>query len=366
MRRLLALMLAASLAACSDAPAPTAAATAPAPSTASLAATAPVSATHERGRAIYNFRCYFCHGYSGDAKTLASTYLAPRPRDFNATNIKEISREQMLESVKSGRAGTAMRGFEGILQPDEIAIVTDFVRQEFMVAKARNTRYHTAANGWPDHERYAAAFAFATGQITLDAPLEPMTPEQRAGRRLYMASCVSCHDSSKVDNPGAPWELRPLSYPRNGFTPGDNYASPGLASPENEPKVDGISSATPYALHDIAPKMAGLSVQEQRGEALYQKNCAFCHAADGTGRNWIGSFLEPHPRDLTAAAFMASMTRERLAAVIRDGLPDTSMPAWKSVLTPADIDAVVAYVARAFHPLAPSASASVSRPTPRQ
>ena len=33
---------------------------------------------HERGRAIYNFRCYFCHGYSGDARTLAATYLQSR------------------------------------------------------------------------------------------------------------------------------------------------------------------------------------------------------------------------------------------------------------------------------------------------
>ncbi len=42
---------------------------------------------HKRERAIYNFRCYFCHGYSGDAKTLASTYLKPQPRDFTSINL---------------------------------------------------------------------------------------------------------------------------------------------------------------------------------------------------------------------------------------------------------------------------------------
>jgi cytochrome c oxidase cbb3-type subunit 3 len=42
------------------------------------------------------------------------------------------------------------------------------------------------------------------------------------------------------------------------------------------------------------------------------------------------------------------MTRERLAQVIREGLEGTSMPAWKHVLEPAEIDAVGAYVARAF------------------
>jgi cytochrome c oxidase cbb3-type subunit III len=351
MRIALLLALLVSLAACSDS-------TAPAndvPKTANVAppsTTSTTSSDHELGRSIYNFRCYFCHGYSGDAQTLASSYLEPRPRDFSATSADKLSRESMLDTVKNGRSGTAMRGFEGILQPAEIALVTDFVRREFMINKAPNTRYHTAENGWPNHERYASAFPFATGKIMLDAPVEKMTPEQRTGHRLFMSSCVSCHDRAKVSEPGAPWESRPLSYPRNGFSPGDNYASPGRTGPDATPKVDAITSATPYHLHDKVPKLAGLSTQQRMGESLYQENCAFCHAADGTGRNWIGSFLEPHPRDLTSPKFMSTMTPERLSGVIRDGLPETSMPAWKSVLKEDEIQAVIAYIGRAFHPLA--------------
>lgn len=334
MNKLVTLALVSLLAACNDAPSPDSA-------TASELVTQgqPGSTEHELGRKIYNFRCYFCHGYSGDSKTLASTYLSPPPRDFQSTAIEEISLSDMLTTVTKGRAGTAMAGFEGILEPAEILAVTNFVRQEFMLSKAPNTRYHTVANGWPNHERYAAAFPFATGELAIDTPAEKMTGQQRAGKRLFMASCVSCHDRSKVNDAGAPWELRPLSYPRNGFSPGD------------WPQVDGITSATPYHKHDIIPKLANLTPQEKRGEALYQFNCAFCHAADGTGRNWIGSFLEPHPRDLTQSAFMSTMTRERLTAVIEEGLPDTSMPAWKSVLSKTEIQDVIAYVSRAFHPL---------------
>jgi cytochrome c oxidase cbb3-type subunit III len=361
-RRVLPLLLAA-LAACSDTPPPGA----PAPKVAAASSgpgappagpgpsstpSAPASATHELGRRIYNFRCYFCHGYSGDAKTLATTYLDPKPRNFVALAPDQLSREKMLDAVKNGRTGTAMRGFEGILKTAEMAAVTDFVRQEFMVAKAVNTRYHSKENGWPNHERYAAAFPFANGKIALDTRADQLTPEQRAGRRLFMSTCISCHDRSKVNEPGLPWQSRPLSYPRNGFVPGDNYASPGTAVPGKGPKVDAVTSATPYHLHDKVPQLANLSAQERRGETIFQKNCAFCHGADGTGRNWIGSFLEPHARDLTAQAFMADMTRARLAGVIRDGLPATSMPAWKSVLPESDIDALVAYIARAFHPLA--------------
>jgi cytochrome c oxidase cbb3-type subunit 3 len=46
------------------------------------------------------------------------------------------------------------------------------------------------------------------------------------------------------------------------------------------------------------------------------------------------------------------MNRSRLKQVIRDGLPNTSMPAWKAVLSDADIEALIAYIHRALHPIA--------------
>lgn len=317
------------------------------PATLQAAAAASTDDKLELGRRTYNFRCYFCHGYSGDARTLAATFLNPKPLDFTRVSPDQLGRERMLQAIQSGKPGTAMKGFAGILQPREITAVTDFVRQEFMVEKAQNTRYHTAANGWPNHERYAAAFPFVTGEVVLDTPWEQLAPQQATGKRLYLAACVSCHDRAHVDNEGSHWQLRPLSYPRNQFSPGD-YPSPFV---KNSLPVDAVTSATPYRLHDRSPRLSGLTAVEHRGETVYQKNCAFCHAADGTARNWIGSFMEPHPRDLTSSATMSGMTGERLETVIREGLPGTSMPAWKSVLSEPDVKAVVAYVGRAFHPL---------------
>ena len=306
-----------------------------------------VETKYELGRRIYNFRCYFCHGYSGNARTLAASFLNPKPMDFTRASTKKLSREQMLQAIRSGKPGTAMKGFTGILTPREMAAVTDFVRQEFMVEKAQNTRYHTAANGWANHKRYAAAFPFATGKIPLDTPWEQLTPQQAAGKRLFMSACVSCHDRAHVNNKGLPWDSHPLSYPRNHFAPGD-YPSPDAKA---NPKADAITGASPYALHDRPPRLSGLTAVEHHGETLYQHNCAFCHAADGTARNWIGSFMEPHPRDLTSSTAMSGMTKTRLNKVILEGLPGTSMPAWKSVLSEPDIKAIIAYVGRAFHPL---------------
>ena len=290
--------------------------------------------THERGRAIYNFRCYFCHGYSGDAKTLAASYLSPPPRDFTRATLTPA---QIAQALREGRQGTAMKSFRGILKDAEIDAVATFVAREFVRDKAVNTRYHTAENGWPAHERFAAAFPFARGDIALDAAAESLDAVQRAGRQLFLTSCISCHDRARVQDEGPAWSARPLSYPRMGFVPGQ----------PNTPPVDAVSSASVYAKHEVVPKIAGLTAQQRRGETLFQANCAFCHGADGSGKNWIGQFMQPKARDLTQYTAQ-TMPMPRLKLVIRDGLDGTSMPAWKHVLAAGEVDAVGAYVARAF------------------
>ena len=291
--------------------------------------------THELGRRVYNFRCYFCHGYSGDARTLAATYLSPVPRDF--TRGDPLSREAIAATLRHGRPGTAMASFDGTLSGREIEAVAAFVEREFVQRRAPNTRYHTADNGWPDHERHAGAFPFARGEIALDAPETSLSDTQRAGRRLFLATCVSCHDRGRVDDEGPAWSARPVSYPRFGFVPGQ----------PNTPPVDAVSSASVYAKHEVPPQVANLSAREKRGEVLFQANCAFCHGADGTGKNWIGQFMEPKARDLTAYT-AEQMPPQRLKRVIREGLPGTSMPAWQHVLQASEIDAIAAYVGRAM------------------
>jgi cytochrome c oxidase cbb3-type subunit 3 len=312
------------------------------------------AAHHEVGRAIYNFRCYFCHGYSGDGRTLASTFLLPPPRDFTDSRSAKPGRDAMIATLRDGRAGTAMKSFARVLSAAEIEAVVDFVRNEFMTHGRTNTRYHTIENGWPNHDIHRAAFPFATGEVALDTPFEELDPELRQGKRLFLDTCISCHDRANVGSEGPVWERQALSYPRFGFEPGDILIPP-----------DALSGASHFARHDIAPIVPGLTETAKQGERLFQQNCAFCHAGDGTGRNWIGTFLEPHPRDLTSEAAMAGMTRARLRTSILRGIPGTSMPAWRSVLEPSEVEAIIEYIDLALHPIAtdPEAPAGDRRDT---
>ena len=311
----------------------------------------PTSAQLEAGRKIYNFRCYFCHGYSGNAQTVAASFLTPPPLDFTRADPSRLTAEHVVTVLRNGKPGTAMQSFRSVLSDSEMEHLAEFVIDEFVRRKAPNTRYHIPENGWPDHQRYQAAFPFATGEIPISRAWGNLSAEQARGKRLFLSSCVICHDRGgaavakpeslrRPDSAGVIWETRPLSYPRNNYS-----------NQTTTPAVDATTSASPYLLHEIKPQLANMTALERQGEKLFQGNCAFCHAADGTGKNWIGSFLEPHPRNLRDPAFMKNMTRTRLAETIRTGLPGTSMPAWKSVLSEKEIRAIVAYVAKAFHPL---------------
>ncbi len=309
------------------------------------------------GRKVWNGSCYFCHGYSGDARTVAAEVLDPKPMDFTSGAASRLSRDEMVRAVRDGRPGTAMQSFANRLSSAEIAAVADFVRDEFVLKKAENSRYHTRENGWPDHERYRAAFPFARGELTLAAAPESLTPDQAAGRTLFLGSCVSCHDGGRRNEPPV-WETRAVSFPLNVDACASCHTY-SAALHDKTPPADATHggrvrqedyASGPYAKHDRAPALADATPLERRGEALFQKNCAFCHAADGTGKNWIGTFMEPHPRDLTDPAFRRAATRERIARAVREGLPGTSMPAWQSVLSRDDTDAIAAYVSRAFGP----------------
>ena len=338
---------------------------------ASTPVAAPNAETLALGRAVYNYRCYFCHGYSGDAKTLATTYLDPKPRNFQETRPEEMPYERILAAVRHGKDGTAMKGFTNVISGKEMEAVSHFVRDEFLQKRAMNTRYHTRENGWPDHERNAVAFPFARGEIAIDTPWDELNAQQQQGMRLFRSACITCHDHGKVNNPGTVWESRPVSFPRDAYCTSCHQDVPrsepkGVSHPQKPAthtfaQPDGsvpltrpgstTSVGNNYVIHDTPPVLVNASALELQGERLFQKNCAFCHAGDGTSKGWIGSFLEPHPRDLTSPEQMRGMTKARLVKSIRDGLPDTSMPAWKSVLSDQEIDAVAAYIARAFHPV---------------
>ena len=258
--------------------------------------------------------------------------LDPKPRDF--TTASGLDRGAIVAALLRGKPGTAMKPFTGLLSTAEIGDVASFVAETFVQCRARNTAYHTLANGWPDHElRYGPAFAFATGELPLDVPERLLEPDEQAGLALFRTACISCHEG-RLANPA-----------KFGLTqPGEGAAETGVWASHAEHEDD---YETP-TIHDIAPVIANPTPSELHGQDLYAAACADCHAADGTGRNWIGNFLDPSPPDFTARQFVRDFDAGRFARLTLEPTPGTTMPGFRSVLSSQDARAIADYVRHVF------------------
>jgi len=243
----------------------------------------------------------------------------------------------MREVLVNGKPNTAMMSFATLLDDSEIAAVIHFVRSTFMKGDTQNTVYHTLENGWPNHEQYRLAFPFALGEIPLDEPWENLKPDEVKGKQLYLSSCVSCHDRSKVKNDGIIWQSFPISWPRNAY------------DHKQEQQVDSISGASQYHVHHIKSVYQPKTEKEIKGEQIFKNNCAFCHAPDGTGKHWIGQYIQPPAKNFTQESIRKLFTKQTLKQRIQNGVKGTAMPAWRYVLSDAEIESVASYLWERFN-----------------
>ena len=78
----------------------------------------------------------------------------------------------------------------------------------------------------------------------------------------------------------------------------------------------------------------------EHGQEVYTSQCATCHQADGSG-------LTPAFPALTPSA-VANRPLGDTINVVLNGRQGTAMQAWGSMLSPADIAAVLTYLRNAF------------------
>jgi mono/diheme cytochrome c family protein len=104
---------------------------------------------------------------------------------------------------------------------------------------------------------------------------------------------------------------------------------------------------------------AAESLEEERlehGEEIFSEQCSSCHGANGEGG--VGTTLN-------SKTLLQNTQDERFMAVVRAGVPSTTMPAWSvdfgGPLTDEDIRSVVAYM-RSWESTAPVIEPAVFEP----
>lgn len=89
-------------------------------------------------------------------------------------------------------------------------------------------------------------------------------------------------------------------------------------------------------------------VLDAEGKKVYDINCMACSGPTGKGDGQAAAALNPKPRNLGDAKYMATRPVETLRKVIAEGGQSVGlspiMIGWKTILKPEQINSVLAYV----------------------
>ncbi len=80
------------------------------------------------------------------------------------------------------------------------------------------------------------------------------------------------------------------------------------------------------------------AVTKSDAAGLFKSKCSMCHGLDGKGYPAI------HTPNFTSSQWQQRHSDARIAAAIANGVQGTSMPAWKTKLSTAQIHALVLYI----------------------
>jgi len=106
------------------------------------------------------------------------------------------------------------------------------------------------------------------------------------------------------------------------------------------------------ALIFMAGPAIAASGDKAKGKIIYQKRCIWCHGVDGDGLGPAAERLNPPPRSfedgqykIKTSGFESMVPNDDdLFRMVRDGMPGSAMPSWKSLLSEQDMWDVVQYI----------------------
>ena len=105
-----------------------------------------------------------------------------------------------------------------------------------------------------------------------------------------------------------------------------------------------------FRLGPTSPRVAS-AADLAAGKALYEDACSQCHGVEGDGEGVMADLLDPRPRDFRRGIYKIRRTPqgelptdEDLFRIIGNGMPGTSMPAWRGLLADAEIRQLVSYI----------------------
>jgi cbb3-type cytochrome c oxidase subunit III len=286
------------------------------------------------GRAIFLQNCAACHQPNGQG---GGPYppLAGNP-DINAADSGGIIRTVLNGrtgplTVNGAQYGGNMPSWRDQLSNAEIAAVLTYVRSAWHNSAPAVSEDQVAAARAPQALSGAALFAAKCsvchqplGQGTADFP--PL-----AGNPVVTAADPSAMIAVIVNGRNGPLNVNGRTF--NGRMPTwkGQLTNSDIASVASYVRSSWGNNASPVTEEQVAA--AGSPVSAQVGAAVFAKNCAACHGANGEGG--IGPALagNPHVNIANPTAMLTTILQGR-----------NVMPSWRGQLSASDIAAVATFV----------------------
>ena len=151
------------------------------------------------------------------------------------------------------------------------------------------------------------------------------------------------------------WKVIMYLYDATGYQPRRWETHAAAPDPQGVGARGGGSLSLAFLAAPVGRVLAPPTEAQQPGDpalgkVIYEKKCALCHGESGDGNGPAAPLLDPKPRDFTKGKYKVRTsasgqppTDSDLFGIISDGMPGTSMPAWK-VLSEKDRWNLVAYV----------------------
>ncbi len=183
--------------------------------------------------------------------------------------------------------------------------------------------------------------------IAVESTLSTSLTSAARGEKLIEGyACLSCHKLDDHDGGISP-DLSREGLLRDEQWLTDHFKNPRSRVPDSDMPVFGLPEndyrdMAAYLLTRNSPAPAATPAE------TYKNLCARCHGEKGDGKGINSTYIDPAPRDLTLAEFMANKPESRLINSIQNGVPGTSMPPWSKVLTADQTKGVLDYVWASF------------------
>lgn len=194
----------------------------------------------------------------------------------------------------------------------------------------------------------------ARARRSREAPSLPADGDRVRGEALFSAHCASCHGRrGEGDGPGGAGLMpTPTILAEHDFTRAalarvlwNGVAGTAMPAWRDYTTTDlAAIAAAVRGLRAAAPEPSAPPGLVEQGAQAYRQHCIQCHGEGGDGRGSAADALAVAPTDFT----QQRPTLARAIDALRRGIPGTPMAPWTSQLSEAELIAVSHYV-RAFY-----------------